>query len=162
MSDDRQARLSKLKQAKTSTKIADAKQFGEVLDQKMVQLAETLNEGVEINNLDELINQLGGIKSLEAEVVELKEAISKIELPSSVEIKGLADIVNATKEISKRKDPVVQKIDISVLDQVVDGVGNLIDKVEELKVPKQGQSPEDYVPMRRVMKVGNAELSAIK
>ncbi len=153
MSDDRNSRLSKLKQAKTSTKIADAKEFGEVLNKKIAELAKTLNQGVEINNLDELIDELGGIKSLEAQVVELKEAIGKIELPSSVEIKGLADIVSATKEISKRKDPVVQKIDISVLDQVVDGVGNLIDKVEELKVPKQGQTPGDYIPTRRVVKV---------
>lgn len=153
MSDDRNSRLSKLKQAKTSTKIADAKEFGEVLNKKIAELAKTLNQGVEINNLDELIDELGGIKSLEAQVVELKEAIGKIELPSSVEIKGLADIVSAAKEISKRKDPVIEKIDISVLDQVVDGVGSLIDKVEELKVPKQGQTPGDYIPTRRVVKV---------
>lgn len=41
-----------------------------------------------------------------------------------------------------------------MLDQLVNGVGSLISKIDELKVPELSQAPADYTPMRRVVKIG--------
>lgn len=155
---DRKAKLEELKKRSPikKTPITESEQaFIKTLQDATEELKNSLGVGVAVNNLDDLVEQLGKIESFEKEVGALKDSISAIKFPDEVNIKGIDSLTSAVEKLSKLPKPVVQKIDFSVLDSVVEGVLALIDKVEELQVPKQGQLPDDYVPMRRVQKVGN-------
>ena len=155
--EDKLKKLKESKAAKDMVIISNGEPFINALSDKIKDLKSALGVGVEINNVDDLVDQLSRIESFQKEVNDLRDAIKAIDVPKNIKIDGLDDLVKATKTIANKKDPqpIIQKIDISVLENVVNGVGNLIDKVEQLQVPKQGQEPSDYVPMRRVMKVGN-------
>lgn len=155
---DRKAKLEELKKRSPikKTSITESEQaFIKTLQDATEELKNSLGVGVAVNNLDDLVEQLGKIESFEKEVGELKDSISTIKFPGEVNIKGIDSLTSAVEKLSKLPKPVIQKIDFSVLDSVVEGVLALINKVEELQVPKQGQLPDDYVPMRRVQKVGN-------
>lgn len=119
------------------------------LETKLDEFTALFDKGININDLDALLTQLGLVQSLQTEVEKLNKSILDLRLPDNIQINGLNDLRDAIKDIPA---PVIQKIDISVLDNIVDGVGNLIDKIDELRVPDQGQNPGDYVPMRRVVK----------
>ncbi len=155
---DREKKLEILKKRDTIKSLqitGNGEAFIEILEATVNELKDSLGAGVDVNNLDDLVEQLGKIESFEKEVSELKDSISAIKFPGEVDVKGIESLTLAVEKLSKLPKPVVQKIDFSVLDSVVDGILTLVDKVEQLQVPKQGQLPEDYVPMRRVQKVGN-------
>lgn len=155
MNEERKEKLRSLRGKKSPTVLVTSPEpFVEALELKINQLKDTLGEGIELKNLDDLLEQLGLVQSFQLEVKELKEAIKSITLPDTVEINGLSDLVKATKVLSKRKDPEFN-IDPAPFDAISKSIVDLTLKVEEAAVPvQQGQKPEDYIPMRRVMLVG--------
>lgn len=157
MNDDRKKKLEELRAKKNTSQIVvtSAEPFVEALEKKINQLKEVLGVGVGLNNVDGLIESLGEVSALKNDVAELKKSIDALkfpDLPKDIKINGLDDLVKAAQLIGKKKD--VAKVDISTITPITDQVGNLISAIEAIQVPKQGQKPEDYVPMRRVMLVG--------
>lgn len=146
-------RQEKLKELADKAKPKPLELNLEEFNKKVDELKGSLVDGIEIKNLDDLLEQLSTLQSFQIEVKSLREAIKAFKLPDGIDINGLDELVKATKAVSLVK-PIIQKLDISVINNITEAVGKLIDKIDELKVPKQGQRPEDYVPMRRVMLVG--------
>ncbi len=156
---DREEKLDRLHYKQAARDMQVSINGGALLDtmDKVDELKSLLGNGVEIKNIDELVDQLKEINSLAPIVTELKEAINGIkipQMPDDIEIKGLDDLVRAAQVIAKKKEGVA-KVDISTVTPITDQVGNLITAIEAIQVPKQGQQPNDYVPMRRVVQVGN-------
>lgn len=85
--------------------------FSEVLDSKIRALKDTLEQGVEFNNLDDLLEKLEVLQAFHNEVKELKviaEGIKAIKIPDSITLDGLADL---TKAIEDRPMPkIINKI----------------------------------------------------
>lgn len=152
--DDKLDALNKKRSVKDAERKDIISEFINNFSEKVDELKDSLGLGVEIKNIDDMVEQLSVLQSFQGEVKDLKTSIENLKLPSKIEIKGVDSLLKAAQEISKQKAPIVEKIDISVLNQVVDGVAALVSKVEELKAPEPGQAPSDYVPMRRVMLVG--------
>lgn len=154
----RKEKLKKLeddKATKGMVIISNGEPFIEVLSEKIVKLKEVLGEGIELKNLDDLLEQLGVLQSFQVEVKDLKEAIKTIDFPANVKVSGLEDLAKAIEVLSKRKEPEF-KIDEKLFTDITKSIVELTLKVEEAAVPpKQDQKPSDYIPMRRVMKVGN-------
>jgi hypothetical protein len=153
---DKLKSLNANKAAKGMMIITDGEPFVEAIGSKIQELKEALGVGVDFNNLDELIESMESIKALHDPVTELKQAISNIEIPAmpkSVKIDGLDSLVKATQQLAKKKD--IQKVDITSLTPITEQVSNLINAIEAIQVPKQGQEPGEYVPMRRVVLMGN-------
>lgn len=150
---DKLAKLDSDKAAKGMVIVSNGEPFVEALQKKIDNLKATLGEGVEITNLDDLVDQLGVLQSFQSEVKHLKQAIGEIKLPESVEVKGLESLVESIKRIAskKEKDVVVEAVDLS---PVTKAIVDLTLKVEQQQVPDQGQQPSDYIPTRRVVKVG--------
>lgn len=156
----REEKLAKLKadqENKARLIVTDGSSFLESLNEQVEELKDILGSGVELTNLDDLIDQLKEIKTLEPTILELKDGITKAidsipDYPDKVEITGLSQLVMACKAIAERKDP--KPIETKAFDSIADNLKTLIKQINKLEVPKQGQKPEDYIPMRRVMKVG--------
>lgn len=130
--------------------LPEREDFINELSVKITELKEALGNGIRISDLDEYIVELGGLNSMKVAIEELNSALKSIEFPdypSSVEVKGLQEltkILSAPKEVKPDRESaklITKKLEI------------LIKAVETNKV-KQGQKPSDYLPMRRVMKVG--------
>jgi hypothetical protein len=150
-------KLDHLKQqraAENMTIVTNGAPFIEALQAKIDQFKDSLGEGVEITNLDELIDELQNINALKVFVSDLKETIKNLhipEMPKQVEIRGLDSLLEVCKAISEKKE--LPPIDVKVFDTISAKTDSLIKEVQKLQVPKQGQKPEDYLPMRRVVNV---------
>lgn len=154
--EDKLARLREAKASKDMVIISNGEPFIEVLSDKIKELKTTLGAGIELNNLDDLLEQLGLVQSFQQEVKSLKESISAINLPDSVSIDGLDELVKVAKTLSNKKDPEFKQLDEELFTDITKSIVELTHRVEEAAVqPKQGQLPQDYIPMRRVLKVGN-------
>lgn len=155
---EREKKLEILKKRETIKNFqitGNGEAFVEILEATVNELKDSLGAGVELKNLDDLLEQLGVLQSFQKEVKDLKDSIKEIKLPDNIEVRGLGDLVKATKVLSERKDPEF-KIDEKLFKELAKSIVELTLKVEEASVPpKQNQKPSDYVPMRRVMKVGN-------
>jgi len=151
---NRQQKLKALEDKKAAGKIpvaVDSKPFLLAFEERVKQLSKTLQDGVDINGLDSLLNELKAIGGLKEYVEGLEKTIKGLqipEIPPEIKIKDLSTLLDALENLSEKK------IDLSPLQLITDQVGNLIDKIDELTPPKQGQKPEDYLPMRRVVLVG--------
>lgn len=132
------------------------------LEATIAELQKTLGLGIDFNNIDELLDQLGEVANLSKETSELKEAINNLnipELPDSIKVDGLADFIKALHTI-KIAPPQVNMNNESVAKAIV----LISDKIEKLakavkdNAPKlnQGQTVDDFIPTRRVIKVGNS------
>lgn len=156
----REEKLAKLKEnqaAKNMVIISDGEPFIQALEAKIGQLKDALGVGVDINNLDELIEELAAINTLKPIVADLKLAIDAIEIPNipdTIEVKGLDSLLKVCKDISSRKDVTVEQIDTKAFDTIATDISKLVKAIDKIQVPKQGQEPGDFVPTRRVMKVG--------
>lgn len=158
MNNERERKLKALKRgdaAKNTVIVTSAEPFAEAIEEKINRLKETLNVGIELKNIDDLLEQLGLLQSFQQEVKTLRESIKDLQLPESIDVKGIDSLVEAVDKLASKKDKVVdfKPIDISPITRSLD---TLIEKISDQQVPeKPGQQPSDFVPMRRVMKVGN-------
>lgn len=125
MNEERKAKLEKLKQSKVAKDmviISNGEPFLQVLEDKIVQLRKTLGVGVELTNLDDLLEQLNLLQSFQGEVKHLKDVIKNLDLPKEIEIKGIEDLIPAIKAI---KAPKIQvQPTISTISGVARSAGN--------------------------------------
>lgn len=153
---NREEKLQKFRANKAGKEflvITDGQPFIDALDGKIKSLKDVLGDGLELNNLDELITQLESVGTIKPSINELNKSIGELKehFPDSFKIKGLESIVQAVKSINPevKVDWLNQK-QINLLTTKLDEV--IIATKQAVITP--AQNPGDYLPMRRVMLVG--------
>ena len=156
---ERSEKLAKLKKRDAGKSnllvVGNGNDFVEILEATVGELKTSLGNGVALNNLDDLLDQLSVLQSFQKEVKDLRDSIKAIKLPESVKIEGLDELVASIKVISEKKVPKAEKLDPAPFVEISEKVTILTDKISSLKAEPQGKAPADYIPTRRVMKVGN-------
>ena len=156
---ERSEKLAKLKKRDAGKSnllvVGNGNDFVEILEATVGELKSSLGNGVALNNLDDLLDQLSVLQSFQKEVKDLRDSIKAIKLPESVKIEGLDELVASIKVISEKKVPKAEKLDPAPFVEISEKVTILTDKISSLKAEPQGKAPADYIPTRRVMKVGN-------
>ena len=163
MNDDRKEKLEKLKSAtkqgaKTNVNmLVDLETVFDSLDKSVAEFKDVLGLGIDINKLDEFMEQLASVSALKPMIRELKEAIEDV--PTEVKIDNIDDLVKAVKDIQiKAPDVIVprqKQLDYSKgFIKIIDQLNNLT-KAIKANAPVVSQEAKDYVPQRRVIKVGN-------
>ena len=156
---ERSEKLAKLKKRDAGKSnllvVGNGNDFVEILEATVGELKTSLGNGVALNNLDDLLDQLSVLQSFQKEVKDLRDSIKAIKLPESVKIEGLDELVASIKVISEKKVPKAEKLDPAPFVEISEKVSILTDKISSLKAEPQGKAPADYIPTRRVMKVGN-------
>ena len=156
---ERSEKLAKLKKRDAGKSnllvVGNGNDFVEILEATVGELKTSLGNGVALNNLDDLLDQLSVLQSFQKEVKDLRDSIKAIDLPESVKIEGLDELVASIKVIAEKKVPKAEKLDPAPFVEISEKVTILTDKISSLKAEPQGKAPADYIPTRRVMKVGN-------
>lgn len=151
--EDNLKKLNEKKSTQELSVITNGKTFIEILEKTVEQFKETVGTGIELKNTDDLLDQLGLLQNFHHEVKELKQSISEIKFPSNVEVNGLDDLISSAKELIKKPDPTfnIEKVDIS---PIVKSIVELTQKIEDQTITPS-KDIGDYMPMRRVIQVGN-------
>ena len=147
----RQQKIESIKKRSQATKDKSKQEFIELLDERVNALKGIFNQEIDIN-LDNLLAELKSVNSLSDSVDELNTAIKSIKLPDypkKLKVEGIESLVTALKN-SKQ-----ETVDFSPIQQAISKLDQLISKVEAIKVPENSQNPKDYIPMRRVVAIGN-------
>lgn len=104
------------------------------INNTLVKVISKLESGINVNNLSD-IKQQGDVT-----VKNLKDITNK------VSITNLKDIKFDTKDLAKNKT-------LAELDRTLANIANQLGQLDEKLEPKQ--KPENFMPIRRVIKVGN-------
>ena len=143
-------RQEKLKKAKELKQQREVTHFLDASE----SLVKLLSNGVDVN-LDDLVSQLGSIEELKDIVDDLNKTIATFKLPEDVKVAGLESIVSAVKNITIPESKVsVDFADSKSIKQLTDLLEKLVTATSN-KVYIANTLPEDFVPVRRVRKVGN-------
>lgn len=159
---DRQQKIAKLNAKRLNKEKAEAKkleQTAQTLEDAVNNLKKAFDVGVEVNGLDQLIDQIAEIKTFKNSVEELREAIKS--MPETVKVEDIDGIVDAIKSIEIKAPDVVmpkkKEVDIiSLTAEIISAINKLANQINKSKPKEQGQDPKDFIPYRRVIKVGNA------
>jgi hypothetical protein len=157
--DQKLAKLNKQSEDRDQAKQDQLQEVADSLENAVNDLKHTFGLGVDINGLADLIEQISELKGFKDSVDELKSAIS--ELPETVKVDDIDGIVDAIREIELKSPDVIlpktKDIDvIGLVASIINAINALGARIEANKPAPQGQKPLDYVPYRRVIKVGNA------
>lgn len=128
------------------------------------ELIESL-DGIEIPPIPEIpksitVDGLKDITKAFTDQIALLQRIANIKMPDiSVQVETInqKNADNVTKKINEliKTNDGISVLNKEVAKSIVDKIANLIEVVNNNKPPEQSQAPADYVPMRRVKKVGN-------
>jgi hypothetical protein len=160
---NRKTKLEKIRQKKAVEKsvkipevIIDPVRIGleaEELRQSIDNLKEALGVPVEFKDLDSLIAQLAEVGNLSKEVRDFKIALANFKHPKSLNINGLDELLKQYKDYK----PIV-KVDASVARYELAAMAVSIQKlalaIKANTADPQSQDAADYIPMRRVIKLG--------
>lgn len=152
--------LEKLKAKKGMVIFSDGEKLLETLDSQFNAIKELAERKIDLD-LDDLIDGLKDVTALKDTVSELQTALKGLkfpEIPDSIDVKGLEALSKIIKS-SQNKPQVIEKLDAKPLTKVSEHLENLIKSIEKIKIPEQGQTPGDFVPMRRVMKLDGIGLA---
>lgn len=158
MDNKRKIKLEKLnkrvKPAIPTTITLDSKKFIDTLENKMSDFSELLKQPLSIGGFDELLTELSGIGTLSKEVAELRSAISEVktpEYPKEVKIVDVEKLVSLLRVSEESNEKI--KINSDKLKAVIEAVENLSSTLAKNSANKS--NPGDFIPVRRVVKVGN-------
>lgn len=163
---NREDKLSKLKKKNTGKNmqiITNGEIFFEVIQATIDEFRDTFKEGVEVNDLDVLIDRFGQIGELSKTVSDLKQVIKDFPaFPKEVQIASINEFIDSIKSI-KVEAPTVNIPETKIPDyepaikRVAEALNNLNStiKAQADAQSKASQRPQDYVPMRRVVYDGN-------
>lgn len=162
---NRQEKLAKLKKAtarKAPKSIEDYTILADAMEEIVADFKAQLKKGVEITDLDILLDRLGAVRELSTEVSELKTAIANFpKLPEEVKIASVNEFLDAVRDIKIQPPDVVlpetkQPPDYSAsVEKLAKAVLTMATTLKTKDIP-HGQRPEDFVPYRRVIKKGNS------
>lgn len=157
--NEREKKLEKLRAKRIveeQTIKAIGESFTEALELEIDKLKEVLGGGVEIRGIDSLINSLKNINSFEDSVKQLHSSLSNFkipELPDSIKIDSLDSLIKAIDYL--KENPLkVEQLDTKAIQEVSTQLAFLTKQIEVTKAPTPSQRAEDYIPYRRVVKVG--------
>lgn len=165
--NSREKKLEKLrvKEGPGSHTVLHADQaFLEGLQKKIDELRDVLKSDVNVN-LDDLLEQLSTIRSIAPAVEKLQQSIKSIEfpdVPENIRLVGLQPLFEAIErhvqhiqelKSFKLPDAKVEIVDNQKISEITDRLDSLVKVVRDNSV--QSQAPEDYMPIRRVIKIGN-------
>lgn len=162
----RQAKITKLQKnraRKAPEALADYAVLASVMEATVADFKKTLKSGVEINDLDVLVDRLEGITELKSSVDELKNAIKTFPaLPEEVKIASVNEFLAALSEIKIQVPDIIvpeQKQEIPDYSKSVIKLAQAIESMAisiKANAPKApSQNAKDFIPYRRVIKVGN-------
>lgn len=126
------------------------KQFFETLQTKFDEFAELFGEGVTLKNLEQIVQDLEQLEQLKPTLEALSESLKSI--PNEI---GISDLNSLLKALNDAKSNKVELFGADKVKAITDRLNDVIEAVKDNTVPKQGQDPSDFVPMRRVMKVAD-------
>lgn len=158
MDEDRKKKLQKLHNKNTINGLSipvDGESFIKEFESKLDEIKSLFGDGVELTGTDEVIEKLAEIESLREPIKELRDQISKIkipDIPSEVKVAGLDVLLNALKE--KPEKFKIEGFDKASFEQVNERLDRVIKAVNS-NLTITNKRPEDYVPYRRVIKLGN-------
>lgn len=139
-------KLEKIKADKKALRDEEARK--EFLD-AIAKLNGVINiQPVDITELSNQIETLNDKLDIKGELTQLLEAINKevvVNTPDKVTVAGLQGLVDAVKN----NKPISKTVDLSKF------VTALKELTKEIKKQPNAQQPSDYVPYRRVVKIGN-------
>lgn len=146
MKTEQKQKLEKIKADKKALRDEEARK--EFLD-AIAKLNGVINiKPVDITELSNQIEILNDKLDIKGELTQLLEAINKevvVNTPNKVTVAGLQGLVDAVKN----NKPISKTVDLSKF------VTALKELTKEVKKQPQAQKPEDYMPYRRVIKLGN-------
>lgn len=154
--NERKIRLQKAKDKRAKLSIGQPflDSFESLLEKKISELKSVLGLGTELTNLDELVDQLSQVESLKPEISSLRKSIENIKLPNvpnSIGIKGLGDIVRA---IGRIKVETSGSFDEKQFNEVITKL-EALNKAAQTKVTIDNRQADEFIPFRRVIQVGN-------
>jgi hypothetical protein len=164
----REATLTALRQRQLVRDVPSEQQpVIELLDERIAMLRRVLDVGVEVK-ADDILEQLASIGGVKDEVEGLRQAIRSLRFPDIPDVVEIAGVDGLRKALDKHsayvaalKDYAVPDVKVLVdvtdnqrIEEVTSRLDSLIGAAEAI-VARTGQNPTDFVPYRRVRKVGN-------
>lgn len=122
------------------------------LEEKINKFAKTIDTPITIDNIDDLIDKLSTVPILTSAVKGLTEAVKSIKAPNypdKIELDGMGEVINLFKQNDSKKLIEDNSKQIKAIIEALDSMSEVVSK-NEAKT-----APEDYVPFRRVVKIGN-------
>jgi hypothetical protein len=155
----REAKLKYLadkKAQKTSVTVKKTTQnrtkFVEKFGEQINRLETLFDKGINVD-YDALLDQLKNITGLETAIKTLEDTIKGLNTPSTVTIKGLNDLVDVVKSLKIPDANIkIDFIEKELANNILEALGSINKGITERKVP---QTVGDFVPVRRVFKVGD-------
>lgn len=150
-------KLVQIKQKKQAEAKKRSEAYIETVDRLEKSVSELKNtfEGLDFSEVIEALSQINSLKQpLEAvnkSLVEFKLDIP--EIPGEVTLKDADKLASSLKSL-KIPDKINNHINLKPIEAVTKQLQTL-NKAIDKKLVKQGQTPEDFVPVRRVRKIGN-------
>lgn len=145
----RNDKLDKLRQSRLRPQkelIQAHKDFISEFSSKIDELKEVLGVPLDVN-IEPLLEQLKTIESISPSVEKLQQSISKLNFPTAVKVKGLEDMLKELRKETKLS------VDIDT-DGIISALAEIRDKISE-RVIIQNRSPDEFIPFRRVVSIGN-------
>lgn len=157
---NRKLKLKTLKERKAKSQPktkADFAVLSDALESAVVDFKQALGMGIEIKDVDELINRLGDMDAFRQSVDDLREVIKK--MPREVNIADIGSFLETIKKIKIAPPKIVIKAPelpdyTKIVERVLRLFETITQTIEENKY-EPSQKADDFIPSRRVIKVGN-------
>lgn len=154
--------LQARKQAGSMVIMTNGEEFIEALETKIAQLKDVLSVGIDVRGVDSVIRELEYVNTLQPLVSDLHKAIKSIRFPDppkyqkSVDIHGLDDFIREIKNINRTVR--IDWFNKEHMSEITGKLEALTGAVKDIKAPEQSQDPAEFLPYRRVRKVGSTYL----
>lgn len=125
----------------------DYQEFLEEFSAQISTLSDLIDVGISINNIDKISEEFSHISSIQPYIENLTNTIKAIKQPSATKETDIKTLLESVP-----KSVQVEWINKKDAKKITKSFDDLIKAVKENRV---SQNPGDYVPIRRVMKVGN-------
>lgn len=98
---NRDEKLERLKSKQLApVLVTGVEPFIEALEKKIDSMQNTLGQGIQITNLEELLDQFSTVKDFALEVKQLRDTVGSIKYPDSVSVEGLEALIKATEAVN--------------------------------------------------------------
>jgi len=96
--------LKRRESIKTMQIFGNGEDFINILEATVENIKENLKEGVELKNIDVILDQLAVLQNFQIEIKNLRDSIKEIQLPDKVELDGLAELTKQLQAVSNIKE----------------------------------------------------------
>lgn len=160
--EDKLKDLKAKRQFKDVQILASGDYFQEIVNETTAAFEKIIKGGVDINEIDQVIQALLELVPLKEELQELRSAIKSIpEVPNEIKVASLSEFIKAIKEIKVEVPDVIvpeakQQPDYSeAVKRLGEALSQMSVSLKALAPKPSSQKAIDFVPYRRVIKDGN-------